>query len=95
MTSNNDAYRVSVATAATTKTNTVAAATMTFQSTIDAAKSVVGYREGFPTGFATFQSAVNAATLALQNARAAAEMAKQSAIMVAADLIRSQGERPT
>jgi len=95
VTANNDAYIVSVKSAGVVLKIAQATAVMSEQATLDASRSVVGYREGFPTGNATFIAAVQAAGNQLRIDRANAEMAKQSAIMVAADLIRAQGEKPT
>jgi hypothetical protein len=81
MTANNDTYIASVKAAAATKTLAVAAAIATFESTITAAKNDIGYREGFPTSYATFLAAVNAANTAKLAALADAERAKQGAVM--------------
>jgi hypothetical protein len=95
MTSTNDTFGKSVVAANVTKTNSLASAEMTRQATIDAAKSVVGYREGFPTGYATYAAAVATANAAKIQAWWDAERIKQSAIEVARDTVRAAGERPT
>jgi hypothetical protein len=95
MTANNDTYIASVKAAGVQQKISQATAIMSEQATLDASRSVVGYREGFPTGNATYVAACQAAAAQLRIDRANAEMAKQSAIMVAADLIRAQGEKPT
>ena len=95
MTANNDTYRTTVAAAEQTKTNSIAAAVAAYESTITAAKNDIGYREGFPTGYATFAATVAAANRTKLQALADAERVKQQTVAVAADLIRGQGERPT
>lgn len=86
-----DTYNNSVKTAAATQAGTIAVAQTTFQTTIDASKSVVGYtlQNG---NFANLQIATSNAITALQASRLSAEMAKQAAIQVARDTLRSTGD---
>lgn len=65
------------------------------QTTVTAATSDAGYIPGFPTGNATYLAAVKNAGIALAASRLAAEQAKQSAIAVAKDTLRTAtGEIP-
>lgn len=95
MTATNDTYVASVKSAEATKRNSQAAAVAAFESSITAAKNDVGYREGFPTGFAAYAASVNAANTAKLQAWVDAERVKQGSIEVARDTSRAAGEKPT
>ena len=64
MTANKDTFIASVQSANSTKVAAVASAVSTHLSAITAARNDVGYREGFPTGFATYDANVRAANAA-------------------------------
>ena len=64
------------------------------QGVLAAASHVVGFRPGFPTGYATYAAAVAAVAAQRPIDDAAIEQAKQQPIAVARDLLRTQGEAP-
>lgn len=72
-----------------TKASALATAQTAFQTTIDVAKSAVGYIPGLRGTEATFQAAVAAANRQLAIDRATAEHNKQVAHNVARDTMRS------
>jgi hypothetical protein len=89
--SNRDTYNSSIATAETTKTNTLATAVTTFQETVNAKGCNVGYitSGGNYTNFATAVANANAALIA---SRDAAERAKQASFHAARETLRGTGD---
>jgi len=94
MSSNQETMRTAIKSADKTKVDAVVVAANSFQSTIAASGIQAGYRNGFPTGFATFDAAVKSANTQKLADLFAAESARQAAIFIAKDLLRSQGEIP-
>jgi hypothetical protein len=92
MSANQQAMLVSIKAAAVVAATTKAANVTAVQGIITVAASAVGFRPGFPAGYATYAAAVaSAATQLLVNA-ANVEVVRQGAEQVAKDLLRSQGE---
>jgi hypothetical protein len=94
MTTNVETYRTSVAAAANKFPNDIGAAEAARQATVDAAGWTVGFRPGFPTGYATYAAAIAAANKQKGIDVGVAEAAKQGTVGTAKDLLRSQGELP-
>ncbi len=86
--------RKTIAAATVTKAASKLTAVVVAAATVDAAKSVVGYVQGSPTGNATFVAAVKAAAAQQTADIQQAEMTRQAAESIAKDLLRSQGEIP-
>jgi hypothetical protein len=81
--------QATVAAAAVTKAATTATNTATFQTSIDVAKSVVGYIPGLRGNDATYMSTVAAANATLAQNRYIAEMNRQCSEAVARDTMRA------
>lgn len=94
MTANHVAYENSVKTAGVAALVSKASNETTRQGTITASGSAIGFRPGWPTNYATYAAAVAAVAVQRGIDDAAVEQAKQSAIAVARDLLRTQGEAP-
>ena len=95
MTSINDTYRASVKTAATIRTNSITSALMALQASIASVRQDIGYREGFPTGNATYASTLASATKTYQQAVQDAHNAYQTSVETAKNVARDAGERLT
>lgn len=94
MSSNQETMRTTIKVAADTKTSAVVTALNNHQSTIAAGGIQAGYRNGFPTGFATFDAAVKSANAQKAIDLFTAESGRQGSVFTAKDLLRSQGEIP-
>ena len=94
MSANQEAMRLTIRAADRAKVDAVVAAKNNYQSAIAASGAQAGFRPGFPAGFATYDAAVKAADRQAAADLFAAESARQMAIFVAKDLLRSQGEIP-
>lgn len=92
MSSNQETMRTTIKAATTAKVNAVVAAANNYQSTISASGAQAGYIIGFPTNFATYDAAVKTADKNRAADLFAAEAARQAAVFIAKDLLRSQGE---
>ncbi|MCG2639664.1 MULTISPECIES: hypothetical protein [Bradyrhizobium] len=94
MSANQETMRSSIKAADVVKTVAVANAEATRQGTLAAASVLTGYRPGFPSGASTFDAAVKSANTQKVADLFAAESARQAAVFLAKDLLRSQGEIP-
>ena len=94
MSANSDVYLASVKSAGAAAVIAKALAETVKQGTIAAASSSVGFRPGFPAGYATYAAACAAAGTQQLADLNTAEGTKQSAIANAKDLLRSQSEIP-
>ena len=94
MSTNQQTRVTSINSAHATAASTKAAAVSTAIATVNQSGVDVAYKQGFPTGNATYVAAVATANAAKLASIAAAEVAKQGAIAVAKDLLRSQNEIP-
>jgi hypothetical protein len=92
--SNHTVFETSVKAAGAAAITAVALAETTKQGTIAVASSSVGYRPGFPGAYSAYAAACAAAGAQKLIDLNAAEQAKQAAISVARDLLRSQNELP-
>jgi hypothetical protein len=85
-------YEAAILAAASAKTATLTSNETTKQTTIDGAKSIVGYTT--QTGnYANLAAAVKAANQAKWDADFLAEQQKQQAVMQARDALRASGDR--
>ena len=94
MSNNQSTMVTTIKNAGKTAQDSQSAAQQAALTTILNAQSVVGYKPGDSTNNATYVAAVKSAASALGDARFSAEMTKLAAIIVAKDLLRSQGEIP-
>lgn len=86
-----DTFIASVVTASTTKAATVAAAVATAQTTIDNSNSVVGYTTS-AGNYGNLASAIKTANAAKLASIYAAEVAKQAAVALARDTLRTAAD---
>ena len=91
MTTAHATYAASVAAAETTRNATELAALTTYETSIDAAKSAVGYNNASGNN-ATLISTTNSAIIARRNTLLAAETLRQVTIAAARDVLRNTGD---
>lgn len=84
--------RASIAAATKQKAADLLTALIKAQVTVAAAKEVVAYIPGTPTGNATFVAAIATANAGKISDIFVAEQSRQGVVAVAKDLLRSQGE---
>jgi hypothetical protein len=94
MSANHTNFETAVVAAGVTALAAKATAETARHGIIAASGSSVGYRPGWPTGFAAYAAAVAAAATQKVVDDTTIEQTKQSAITSAKELLRSQGELP-
>jgi hypothetical protein len=94
MSANRDTYVASVASASIKSLNDTITAEAVRQATVDVAGWTVGFRPGFPSGYATFVAAHAAANKQKLIDLTTVQATKQATVGSAKDTLRSQGELP-
>jgi hypothetical protein len=94
MSANHSTYENTIVAAGAAVIVSKATSEINRQGTIAAASTSVGFRPGFPAGYATFAAGVAAAAAQKLLDDVAIEQTRQAATQNAKDLLRTQGEVP-